>query len=159
MSIHKECGEKIHWAKSEKKDHGRGGRWMPPLEFVSHYYVIQKDEESGDEFASMVACYDVHVCDPDKMAAWTEYKSRIDKAVEAEKDAASERPPTNWELARSRDQEEARGKAERVACPKCSAEINEPCYNLITFKRHGYKAANNMPHEGRTLLAYGDIKE
>lgn len=144
MSVHNQCGEQIRWAKSP-----RGDKFLPPLEFVGHHYILMdSDDEEGQKVASEVACYQIHNCDPDKMAAWQEYRDKVE-ALKRESAEVAERLPTNWEIARQRDQEATRARAEKEPCPKCKADVNEPCYNLAIWKRQRNKIATNMPHQER----------
>lgn len=143
MSVHKNCGEKIRWAKN-----AHGDRFLPPLEFVGHYYILLDMEEGDDKMATEVSCYEVHQCDPEKVVAWQEYKDNL-AAIESRTKVDVERPPSNWEIARKREQEATRARAEKKPCSKCGAKRNEPCFNLSIWKSKQEKRATNMPHTER----------
>lgn len=140
MSVHKDCGETIRWAKTEGS-----GRWMPPLEFVGNHFIIQQDE-NGDSVAVQVSTYEIHNCDPDKMLAWQEYQKKIAKLKGSAPNV--ETGMSNWQMARERDREATWTQALKIPCSRCGVKKGKRCIDLAKHKR-GIKAETKNPHLSR----------
>lgn len=157
MGTHKDCGEPVRWfRRPEDMD-----KWMPPLEWAGHAYIVVDGGESGEQAATEVSIYRPHHCDPEKMAAWQEYKAKLEEvrqrgqAVELNGKSAKlvAQKPKDWEIARDRNQQTARLEAMVVECNKCQVKAGVPCYNLTIFKKTGEQVPTKMPHTSRWMEA------
>lgn len=140
MSTHKECGEEIRWVKRDDDD----SRWMPPLEFAGHFYIIT---ESGN--AIWTSVYRRHNCDPDKIEAWQEYTAKI----AALKESTPNLPSSAWAVARERRREDTNKIANTVKCPSCEAPVGHQCYNRTVLKKTGEIVETRNPHPARLTKA------
>lgn len=146
MSIHKDCGEDIRWARRDETS----GKWLPPLEHVGFAYILLDMEEGDDKKAVEVPTYRVHQCDPEKMLAWREYKEKI-AAIEEAAPRLVETVKSDWAIAREREREEVMLKTAAYACPRCNAPQGSPCTNLSKGKSFGKE--KRWPHKERMELA------
>jgi hypothetical protein len=140
MSIHKECGEEVRWARRDDD----ATRWRPPLEFAGVAYILS-DDEAGEPRATQVQTFRHHLCDPAKVQAWQEYQERLAELREHEPPR-----PTNmsdWAIARERDRERAKRDAEKKKCPRCGAKKNKPCTSLAKGPHFGEEV--RWPHAER----------
>lgn len=137
MSVHKECGADIQWAKRSDDD----SRWLPPLEYVGEVFMI---DSSGA--AVQIHGYRRHDCDPDAIIAWQDYQQRL---AEAKGEVF-----TPYQAARERDKELVWEIALKVVCPRCDAKKKEKCRSMqLTHRRTGEVVYITNPHPARLGLA------
>lgn len=151
MSVHKECGEQIRWARNQS-----GTKWLPPLEFAGEMFILTKNEEGeGDYTGTEVSTYRVHNCDPDKVEAWQAYKERL-ASIEIAKGASRvEALISDRQVARLRDIEEAWNEVHGVPCPKSDYCLTDgKCCNLSKVMSNGGEfVATIWPHPERVEAA------
>lgn len=144
MSVHRDCGEEIKWARREDDE----TRWNPPLEYAGNFYII---DESGA--AIQVTGYKIHYCDPDRMEAWQERCRRIAEMqggdmskVETQVVAADMRREEQWEVAL------------KVECETCEAKVNEKCHSMARTHRKNDEIVPVLnPHPRRLERAYKEV--
>lgn len=150
MSIHKECGAEIRWAKRSDDPE----RWSSPLEFAGFNYII---DESGS--AIEVVAYKIHVCDLEQMTRWRDVVEKTLQARDYEKKDEPFNPFKDLELT-GRDaynikREEQRKEnwkiAKKVECPTCNAAPRNKCVSLAKGPSHGKTTKN--PHPNRLTKA------
>lgn len=143
MSVHKQCGEQIRWARRDDDS----TKWLPPLEFAGQAYIFGEDDA-----AILVNTYRPHNCDPDKVEAWQEYKARLAEIEARQVETPSPIPSgmTDWEIAKQRREEEVWEDALKRKCPKCDAKKGVKCHKLDhKFKATGELVETKMPHSER----------
>ena len=138
MSIHKECGAQIKWAK-RADDLDRYGQ---PLEFHGFYYII---DESGA--AIEVTCYDIHVCDPEQMKKYQERLASINEIAEIKEDSTLFKmsPSAAYEAAREVRRADTWKVALKVDCPTCEVKAKKKCRNLSKGKNYNKITKNPDP--------------
>lgn len=147
MSVHRDCGENIHWMHREDDPE----RFMPPMEFAGQAYVI----EGG--IATEVSTYRMHRCDPVKVVAWQEY---IQTMAELKGPNSFESEINLYQAARLREREEAWAIAMTVDCDKCSAVVDEKCYSRAQHHvKSGELVETTNPHPSRLERGYMKKKE
>lgn len=131
MSIHKECGEHIHWFQREDD------RFYPPMEYAGVVYV------NIDGKLVETTGYRHHRCDPEKVAAWVEYLNTMEEL----KGPDSFEGAINAHIAASeRHREELWEHCLKVDCPRCPAIEGERCVNLSFLKKTGELVEVRYPH-------------
>lgn len=144
MSVHKECGEDIRWAKRDDDPE----RFVPPLEFAGQAYVI---DENG--VAHTVTTYTSHKCDPDKVRDWADYLRRL--ALAKDETPIEADNVKLWAAKRQRDNEQAWEVAITTECPRCDASIGAKCHNISAmFRKTGEIVELKNPHPERIEKAY-----
>ena len=150
MSVHRECGERIRWARNASDT-----KWIPPLEFSGEAYILVKNEDGEGDIATEVSTYRVHNCDPAKMVAWQEYKEKV-AAIEGGQRAEAQQIRTNdWEVKRLMEQEAAWDQVHGVQCPRCDGPTDGKCINLSKAKSGGEVVYTLWPHPERVEAAGG----
>lgn len=152
MSVHKECGEQIRWARNQSDT-----KWIPPLEFAGEAFILTKAEGSEDYIASEVSTYRVHNCDPDKVLAWQEYKAKLEALESRKRLEVSDHYLSDREIAKQRDQELAWDEVHGVPCPRSDFCLTDgKCCNLSKAKQNGGEfVATVWPHPERVEAARG----
>lgn len=146
MSVHRDCGEPIRWARRDDEP----SRFMPPLEPAGQAYIL-----SEDGAAVYVTIYQVHNCDPDKMLAWQDYQARLSEIKSRE--TVTVENMSAWEVAGERGREEAWGNALRFECPTCSQPVGERCRDMSRkYIKTGELVFTKNPHPARLKLATAD---
>lgn len=143
---HKECGEDIIWAKRDDDEN----RFAPPLEFAGPAYIV---DNRG--VGIQIMTYRRHHCDPEKVAAWQEYKQRIAELDHSDpQDIRVERQAARAmrQAARDEKREAHYEYAAKVDCPSCGAEAGEACEDLAKQKK-GLRVQTRWPHESRVSVA------
>lgn len=118
---------------------------MPPLEYAGEVYVLTEHQDGP--LASMVHAYRIHHCDPDHVAAWTEYQEKLALAKGDEYVAESSPHKIRTDMAREAMWEYA---LKRV-CPTCDAKKKEKCIRQDrALKIRGEIQECRNPHPSRT---------
>jgi hypothetical protein len=137
MSVHKDCGKEIKWAKREDVP----DKYFPPLEYVGEVFII---DSSGA--AVQVHGYMRHNCDPEEVLAWQDYQQRLAE-VKGEQ-------YTPYEAARERDREITWEAALKVECHRCNVEKGTKCRSMqLKHQRTGEIVELRNPHPIRLQLA------
>lgn len=138
MSVHRECGAEIKWAKRDDDS----AKYFPPLEYLGEVFVI---DSSGS--AVQVHGYRRHNCDPEAMLAWQDYQQRL-----AEVKGESFTP---YEAARERDREIVWESALKVECGRCDQPAGQKCRSMqLKHLRTGELVELRNPHPVRIELAH-----
>ena len=123
----KECGREIVWIKQAN------GRTHPPLDSLGAALVYVNG------YVTNVRTYNRHECDEDDIDTY-EITKTTEAGVAAEQSLMllqyREAKEDAWVVARSRP------------CPKCGAQPDEPCENLIKRRQH-IAAETEWPHAER----------
>lgn len=140
MSTHKDCGQVVKWARRPDDPN----RWMPPLEYIGEVHVVTGEGEN--QSASVVHAYRVHHCDPDHVAAWTEYQEKL--ALARGDEYVAEASPHKIRTDQLR--EAAWEYALKRACPTCEQKKNEKCLRQDrALKIRGEVQECRNPHPAR----------
>ena len=142
MTVHKQCGAHITWARSPNNE----SKWMPPMEYMGEGFWV--DEEMVGHHAHF---YQAHVCDPDQVEKWHERLERIAEVTGDEHDAQRLAEVDVRAARRQADQESARAAARKFACPTCDARKNHNCISKASTKQGGGKETL-WPHPARLAL-------
>lgn len=139
MSVCRECGQPVVWAKREN------GRTHPPLTHVEPDWDISAGGLllaviDGVVYPVHGQLYVQHACLPEDKIAWkkkVEAGETRDPEQEALRVELQERHDLFWKLAAPRP------------CPKCGAEPGDGCKNL-SDRRYGKPERDTvLPHEAR----------
>lgn len=141
MSVHKDCGENIHWFEREEGS----GRFHPPMEYAGTVMV------NIDGKMIETTGYRPHRCDVDKVIAWQEY---VEKMAEVKGPDSFEAGLNLYAIARERDREERWAQALTIDCSVCDAEAGVKCMNLTIAKRTGDVVEVLNPHPARLEAAF-----
>jgi hypothetical protein len=120
MSVHRECGADIRWFRRDDDPE----RYRPPMELAGEGYVIT--DEGGLEFKNI---YRPHMCDPEAIASWQQYKENLAEA--------KGEPIDDYEAVTQRRSDEQWDIALPVSCRTCKATPGEYC---ISQQKHLQKA-------------------
>lgn len=153
MSVHKECGEQIRWARNQS-----GTKWLPPLEFAGEAFILTKNEDGdGDYTGAEVSTYRVHFCDPEKVVAWQEYKEKLASIESAKTTERVALVMSDRLIAKQRDIELAWDEVHGVPCPKSDYCLTDgKCCNLSKVLSNGGEfVATIWPHPERVEAARG----
>lgn len=144
MSVHRDCGEEIRWAKREDDPE----RFVPPLEFAGHAYII---DENG--IARSVTTFSSHRCNPDKVREWADYLRKL--ALAKDESPVESDNVVLWEAKKQRDSEQAWKVAITTECSTCEARIGAKCHNISArFRKTGEILELKNPHPARLDQAY-----
>lgn len=148
MSVHKECGEYIKWARRPDDPE----RFYPPMEHAGEHYVLD-----DDGVAIAVHTYRPHRCDPAKVLAWQEFQQKL---AEVREQQLNNPPDVSWSALAEQRREEVWASALTIDCPRCPALAGEKCINLSQhLQRTGELVETRAPHTQRSDLAYEPNKE
>lgn len=149
MSVHKECGESVRWARNQNDT-----KWLPPLEAVGDIFILtRKESGDGDYTGSELMGYRIHQCDPDKVVAWQEYKAKLEALEARKQDERQTQYISDRDVARARDQENAWDLVHGTPCPRSDlCHTDGVCYNLSKAKK-GEMVATLWPHPERVEAA------
>lgn len=138
MSTHSDCGADITWLRRDDNPE----KYLPPMEYAGEVYI---QDDNGA--AKRVHAYRMHLCDPEAIVAWQDYKQRLAEAKGEEF--------TDYAAARERDREEIWEIALGVACRVCHMLPGERCVSQATrLKKTGKIIETKNPHPARIEDAY-----
>lgn len=145
MSIHKDCGRDVTWARRPDDP----DRFLPPLEMTGFGYFIQDDGTAVQR-----PVFQMHVCDPDEVIDWTDRMRRL-----AEARADGQMPEVvagreSWQAAREREREEVWEKVLPYPCDRCLQHEGSKCISMAqAHRKTGEMVELRNPHNERLKAA------
>lgn len=122
MSLCSSCGHEVRWAKRT------AGRTHPPLEYLGNVLIVDHRNVVEE-----VAGYKQHICDPEEMAAWENYRNQA----------------TEQRIDYLEQVQRAQEASRVVMCRKCGADIDVACKNLHARRKGNFDVDNVWPHKER----------
>jgi len=146
VSIHKDCGEHIHWFNRTDQPE----RYYPPMEFAGPVFV-QLEGKIVETNA-----YRIHRCDPEKVVAWQEYLATM---TELKGNDSFEGQISMHQAASEKSRIERYELAMGVSCDDCGANADEPCRNKSVLKKTGEIQETRYPHPSRFEKAWAIVRD
>lgn len=140
-SVCNTCGTKVFWTNRADKD-----RRIPLEQTGQTGWAL-----SDDDTAYAIDIWKRHLCDPADVEHWNEERQereRKEAVFQAQRKLAAAQRQAAHQTEIDAYREELWKIATSVACPKCNAEVDKRCVNLIELRK-GNTVETQSPHQER----------